>query len=71
MAESLGELRAREAEVAREWEWLNDALNEVARARSEQADAKAFGLIQRQAMAIGQRRVELALRMSALGWRRP
>ena len=34
--ESLAELRAREAEVAREWQWLHDALNTVARARAEQ-----------------------------------
>jgi hypothetical protein len=71
MADGLSELRAREEELAREWEWLNDTLNEVARARSEQADAKAFRLMQRHAMAVGQRRVEVALRMSALGWRGP
>src|ERR1700741_5060430 len=40
--ESLAELRAREAEVAREWQWLHDALNIVARARAEHGDAAAF-----------------------------
>ena len=31
--ESLDTLLAREEEVAREWQWLHDALNEVARVR--------------------------------------
>jgi hypothetical protein len=34
--ESLETLRAREEEVAREWQWLHDALNLVARVRAEQ-----------------------------------
>lgn len=33
MAETLAELRAREDEVGREWKWLVDTLNEVARFR--------------------------------------
>jgi hypothetical protein len=32
--ESLETLLAREEEVAREWQWLHDALNEVARGES-------------------------------------
>lgn len=64
--ESLAELRAREEELGREWQWLNDALNTVARARVEQGDTVAFRLMQQQAMRIGQRRVELRLAMAAL-----
>ena len=67
--ESLAELRAREAEVARAWQWLNDALNAVARARAEHSDAAAFQLMQAQAMRVGQRRVELSLRIAE--WRKP
>ncbi len=47
--ESLAELRAREEEVAREWRWLHEALNTVARARAEHGDAAAFRLMQAQA----------------------
>ena len=64
--ESLVELRAREEEVAREWQWIHDALNTVARVRAEQGDAVAFRLMQSQAMRIGQRRVELRLVMAEL-----
>ena len=64
--ESLVELRAREEEVAREWQWIHDALNTVARVRAEQGDAVAFRLMQSQAMRIGQRRVELRLAMANL-----
>lgn len=64
--ESLAELRAREQEVGREWQWLHDALNAVARARTEQGDAAAFTLMQQQAMRIGQRRVELRMKMAEL-----
>lgn len=60
------ELRAREDEVAREWEWLNEAVNLVARSRAENETDNAFRLLQQQAMAVGQRRVELRLRMAAL-----
>jgi hypothetical protein len=58
MAQSLPELRAAEAEVAREWRWLHDALNEIARVRTEQGDAQAFRLMQAQAMVVVQRRIE-------------
>jgi hypothetical protein len=64
--ESLETLRAREEEVAREWQWLHNALNEVARVRAEQGEAAAFRLMQRQAMVVGQRRVELRVRASRL-----
>ena len=64
--ESLGELRAREEEVGREWQWIHDALNTVARVRAEHGDAAAFRLLQEQAMPVGQRRVELRMQMAAL-----
>jgi len=60
------ELRAREDEVAREWEWLHEAVNLVARARADSETDNAFRLLQQQAMAVGQRRVELRLRMAEL-----
>ena len=66
MAEKLEELRAREAEVEREWQWLHEALNQVARVRAENGDAHAFRLMQQQAMRVGQRRVELRLQAAAL-----
>ena len=66
MSETLGELRAAEREVAREWEWLHDALNAIARVRAEQGDAAAFRLMQAQAMVVGQRRIELSLRIAAI-----
>ena len=62
--ESLAELQAREAEVAREWQWLHDALNTIARVRAENGDAAAFQLMQAQAMRVGQRRVELSLQIA-------
>ena len=64
--ESLAELRAREAEVAREWRWLHDALNTVARVRAENCDASAFRLMQAQARRVGQRRIELSLRIAEI-----
>jgi hypothetical protein len=66
MPQSLPELRAAEAEVAREWRWLHEALNEIARVRAEQGDAQAFRLMQAQAMAVGQRRIELSMRIAEL-----
>jgi hypothetical protein len=64
--ESLATLLAREEEVAREWQWLHDALNEIARVRAEQGDAAAFRLMQRQAMVVGQRRIELRMKAAQL-----
>lgn len=65
-SESLAELRARAAEVEREWHWLHRALNSVARARAEKGETVAFALMQRQAMAVGQRRVELSVRIAEM-----
>ncbi|MBN9265871.1 MAG: hypothetical protein J0I57_17285 [Hyphomicrobium sp.] len=70
MPDTIAELRAREEEVAREWEWLNDAVNLVARARADRETDNAFRLLQQQAIAVGQRRVELRLRMAELETRR-
>jgi hypothetical protein len=64
--ESVAELRAREQEVAREWQWLHEALNTVARVRAENGDAAAFRLMQSQAMRVGQRRIELSLRIAEM-----
>ena len=62
----ISELRAREDEVAREWEWLQEAINLVARARADSETDNAFRLLQQQAMVVGQRRVELRLQMAEL-----
>jgi hypothetical protein len=64
--ESLAELRAREDEIAREWQWLHETLNEVARVRAEDGDAEAFRLMQAQAMRVGQRRIEIGMRIVEL-----
>ena len=66
MPELLAELRAREEEVGREWQWIHDALNTIARVRAEHGDAAAFRLMQQQAMRVGQRRVELRMKLAAL-----
>jgi hypothetical protein len=64
--ESLAELRAREREVEREWHWLHDTLNEVARVRAENGDAAAFRLMQAQAMRVGQRRIDISMRIAEI-----
>ena len=64
--EGLAELQARQEELAREWHWLHDTLNKVARVRAEQGDAHAFRLLQAQAMAVGQRRIELSVRIAEM-----
>jgi hypothetical protein len=66
MAETISELRAAEREVAREWQWLHDTLNEIARVRAERGDAEAFRRMQAQAMVVGQRRIELSIRIAQL-----
>ncbi len=66
MPDRLMELRAREEEVAREWQWLQDALNKVARGRADEGEIHAFRLLQHQAVAVGQRRVELQIEMARL-----
>ena len=67
--DGLAELRARQQEIEREWQWLHDALNTVARARAEHGDATAFQLMQAHAMRVGQRRVELSLQVAQ--WETP
>jgi len=62
----LSQLRAREEECEREWLWLVETLHAIAAARAENADAQAFRLMQHQAVAVGQRRVELSLRRAEL-----
>jgi hypothetical protein len=64
--ENLDVLLAREEEVAREWQWLHDALNEVARVTADRGDAAAFRLMQQQIMVVGQRRVELRMQAAEL-----
>jgi hypothetical protein len=64
--ENLDTVLAREEEVAREWQWLHDALNEVARVRAEHGDVAAFRLMQQQAMVVGQRRIELRMQAAEL-----
>jgi hypothetical protein len=68
--ENLDVLLAREEEVAREWQWLHDALNEVARVGADHGDAAAFRLMQQQIMVVGQRRVELRVQAAELEARR-
>lgn len=62
--DSLESLRAREEEVGREWEWLHDVINRVARARADQEDAHAFRILQEQARIVGQRRVALRMQVA-------
>lgn len=64
--DTVAELRAREAEVAREWSWFQDALNAVAKVRAEHGETTAFRLMQSQAVVVGQRRVELSRRIAAI-----
>ena len=64
--ESVAELQAREEELAREWQWLVDVLNTIARARAERAEPETFRLLQQECVAVGQRRVEVNLRIAAL-----
>ena len=64
MADRLTELRAREEEIAREWQWLQDTLNKVARGRADEGEIHAFRLLQHQAVAVGQRRVELQIEIA-------
>ncbi len=64
--ESVAELQAREKELAREWQWLVDVLNKVAKARAENEEAETFHLLQQQCVAVGQRRLELHVRIAAL-----
>jgi hypothetical protein len=66
MPDTLTELRAREHEVAREWRWLQDMLNKVARMRADQQDTRMFQMLQHQALIVGERRVHLQQSMAEL-----
>lgn len=66
MSNGFSELQAREEELARQWQWLNDTLHIIAGARAEGADAAAFQLLWRQAMQVGQRRSEMRMAMAEL-----
>jgi hypothetical protein len=62
--DNLDILRAREEEVGREWEWLHDVINRVARMRAQHGETQMFRILQEQARLVGQRRVELRLLMA-------
>ena len=62
----LTDLKAREEEVAREWEWLNDTINRVARLRAEDSETQTFRILQEQVRIVGQRRVELMMEVAHL-----
>ena len=62
---ALTELKARAEEVQREWHWLHATLNEVARIHEEHGAVSAFRLLHDQAMAVGQRRLELSMMIAA------
>jgi hypothetical protein len=62
----LTDLKAREEEVAREWEWLNDTINKVAQLRSEDSETQTFRILQEQVRLVGQRRVELMMEVAHL-----
>lgn len=62
----LTDLKAREEEVAREWEWLNETINKVAQLRSEDSETQTFRILQEQVRLVGQRRVELMITVAHL-----
>lgn len=62
----LTDLKAREQEVAREWEWLNDTINKVARLRAEDSETQTFRILQEQVRIVGLRRVELMMEVAHL-----
>ncbi len=62
----LEELRIREQEAAREWDWLQTTLNVIARMQVDQEDIHAFRMLQQQAVAVGQRRTELWMQIADL-----
>ena len=62
----LTDLKAREEEVAREWEWLNETINRVAQLRAEDSEAPTFRVLQEQVRVVGQRRVELMMEVAHL-----
>jgi hypothetical protein len=64
--ERLADLKAREEEVAREWEWLNETINRVAQMRAEDSETQTFRILQEQVRVVGQRRVELMMAVAHL-----
>ena len=62
--DNLDILRAREEEVGREWEWLHDVIHRVAHVRAQHGETQMFRILQEQARVVGQRRVELRLKMA-------
>ncbi len=54
--QSLVTLRAREAEVAREWTWLVQAIHKVSEVHAGRPSTIAIRLLHEQAMAVGQLR---------------
>lgn len=62
----LTDLKAREDEVAREWQWLNDTINKVAQLRAEDGETQTFRILQEQVRIVGQRRVELMMEVAHL-----
>ena len=64
--EPLAALKAREAELAREWQWLVNTLHIIAAVRAGDSAADAFRLLHDQCMTVGQRRLEMNLRIAAL-----
>lgn len=64
--DTIEQITAREEELAREWTWILDTRHTVARARAEQGETHAFRLLQAQAVAVGQSRVEMMLKRAEL-----
>ena len=50
--------------MGREWERLHDVIHRVARMRAQQGETQMFRILQEQARIVGQRRVELRLKMA-------
>jgi hypothetical protein len=62
--ESFDVLKAREEEIAREWERLHDMINRVAQVRAENRNVQTFRILQEQCRIVGQRRVEAQMRLA-------
>ncbi len=62
----LDELKIREQEVEREWEWLEGLLYRVAKARCDQRDAHLISRLQHQSLLLGERRVALRSEIATL-----
>lgn len=66
MPDNVGQLRALEREVEREWWWLNGALHAVAQAHAEGNLPDAVQRISAQRLAVDRKRVEIAMRLAQL-----